>query len=127
MKKILLSAVYVVALVFVASGAFNYGMTGFFWAVPPAMIALIIGWHLSGRKGLSVTLAYCGLALLINFTLERNPFVFPILNDGWVTVEKDGYLAVDERGVRTTMSLKSGILLKIIAPDVRHWSFLLSR
>lgn len=90
--RILLWTLYFLSLVFIVSGAFNYGFSRFLLAVPFVVVANVLAVRLTKRKLLFVvTLLFSIAAAAVNLTLERNPLVFPILKGGYVEVRKDGY------------------------------------
>lgn len=92
-------AAYVVSLLFVLSGAFNYGFSRFFMAIPFMALVLWLARKAFANRQVSLaSVAFCLLSLVVNLTLERNPLVFPILNDGYVKVNQDGYLQIFSDG-----------------------------
>lgn len=80
--------IYCMCLIFMASWAVNYWYSRFFLALPFTIIALI----LSKKLGiLFFTIAVSIVMVLVNLTLEYNPYVFPILKWWWVVFLKDSY------------------------------------
>lgn len=89
--KYLVWAGYLVCLVFIVSGAFNYGESRFFLALPFMAGACVLAWKYSSKRILFyITVAFCLVAIAFNLTLERNPLIFPIIDDGNVEVLVDG-------------------------------------
>ena len=81
----LATAVYYLSFVLMASGAMNYGVTAYFWAIPFAYYA--IGYankHFESRWPLLVVATFIASGVLFNETIEKNPLVFPILADGYL-------------------------------------------
>jgi len=81
----LATAVYYLSFVLMASGAMNYGVTAYFWAIPFAYYA--VGYankHFESRWPLLGVAAFMALGVLFNETIEKNPLVFPILTDGYL-------------------------------------------
>ena len=79
------TASFYLSFVFMASGALNYGVTTYFWAAPFAIYAVRYAartyqshWPVLG------VVTFIGLGVLFNETIEKNPVVFPILNDGYL-------------------------------------------
>ncbi len=68
-----------------ASGALNYGVTAYFWALPFACYAFRYATrHFESRRPVVGLVAFMAVGLVINGTLEKNPLVFPILVDGYL-------------------------------------------
>ena len=84
-------AVYAICLIFIGSGAFNYGFTRWYPAVPFMLVALGIARRSRSRRRLTGTFVFCVAAIFVNATLEYNPLVFPVLDGGTVTVVTAGY------------------------------------
>ena len=80
-KSVLYVLFIAAAILFSLGGAFNVGMTGF-WLAVPFMICIAF---LSFKKGRIVFLAsiiFILVCVVINLTIYKNPFVFPILQKG---------------------------------------------
>ena len=83
---------YILCLAFVFSGAFNYGFSRFWLALPFMSMAVFLSQVLFKKPFyIIITRAYCALCVGVNYTLEWNPLVFPILSDGYITITDDGY------------------------------------
>ena len=79
------TAFFYAALVFIASGALNYGVTGYFWAAPFAIYAfLYAARHFQSRWPLYGVVVFIASGVLFNETMEKNALVFPILADGYL-------------------------------------------
>lgn len=82
------TALLCVSFVFIASGALNYGATGYFWAAPFALYATLYASYAShyfqSRWPLIGVVAFIAAGVLFNETIEKNPLVFPILADGYL-------------------------------------------
>jgi hypothetical protein len=76
---------FYLSFAFMASGALNYGVTAYFWALPFVYYAFrYVTRHFESRRPLLGLVAFTAVGLLINATLEKNPLVFPILVDGYL-------------------------------------------
>lgn len=83
---------YLVCLLFIISGTFNYGLTRFFFAIPFFAAACFLSVKLIPNRWLLYgTAIFVLIAIAVNLTLEKNPFVFPVLDGGYIEVHKDGY------------------------------------
>jgi len=81
----LATTAYYLSFVFMASGAMNYGVTAYFWAIPFAYYALAYAHrHFESRWPLIGVIVFMALGVLFNETIEKNPLVFPILTDGYL-------------------------------------------
>jgi len=84
----LATALLCVCFVFIASGALNYGPSGYFWAAPFALYATLYASYASryfqSRWPLIGVVAFIAAGVLFNETIEKNPLVFPILTDGYL-------------------------------------------
>lgn len=90
--KVILWLLYAISIVFITSGAFNYGFSRFYCAIPFMIIASLLAARLTQRRWVLVcTILFSLVSVAINVTLEKNPLVFPILNGGYLEVHKDGY------------------------------------
>jgi len=76
---------FYLSFAFMVSGALNYGVTAYWWALPFADYAFrYVTRHFESRRPLLGLVAFIAVELLINATLEKNPLVFPILVDGYL-------------------------------------------
>lgn len=83
---------YLVCLLFIISGTFNYGSTRFFFAIPFFAAACFLSLKLVPTRWLLYgTGIFMLIAIAVNLTLEKNPLVFPVLDGGSIEVHKDGY------------------------------------
>lgn len=72
----------VISAVFSLCGAFNVGETGF-WMATPFMAFLIIFSFRSGQKYHKMfSIVFIAVCIAISMTLYKNPWVFPILQEG---------------------------------------------
>ena len=79
------TTLYYLSFVFMASGAMNYGVTAYFWAIPFGYHAVAYAnKHFASRRPLLGVLVFMALGVLFNETIEKNPLVFPILADGYL-------------------------------------------
>jgi len=79
------AALYYVSFLFMASGAVNYGVTAYFWAVPFAYYALLYAARNFQTPGhLLGVVVFIALGVVFNETIDTNPLVFPILADGYL-------------------------------------------
>ena len=82
---------FYLSFAFMASGALNYGVTAYWWALPFAGYAFrYVTRHFESRRPLLGLVAFIAVGLLINATLEKNPLVFPILVDGYLQEVRPG-------------------------------------
>lgn len=88
----IINVIYLISVIFITSGAVNFGFTRYYLAIPFMIVAFIISLRKKNRKLMIVTLILCLSAIVINYTLEKNPVVFPILSHGSVTILADGYI-----------------------------------
>ena len=78
-------AFFYVSLVFIVSGALNYGVTGYFLATPFALYAIRHAVRsFESRRPLFGVVIFIASGVLFNETMDRNPLVFPILVDGYL-------------------------------------------
>ncbi|MEJ0063471.1 MAG: hypothetical protein WDO70_09830 [Alphaproteobacteria bacterium] len=90
-RKNIAKLFYGICAIFIAAGAVNYGFSGFAPALPFMLAAIALAKKIS-RKAMTGTMLACIAAIAFNMTVARNPLVFPILNDGYVTINENGYL-----------------------------------
>lgn len=90
MKTPALKIIFGICVLFIISGAVNYGVSRFYFAIPFYVIAFVLSLKIFPRpKGALYVLALVFASIFINTTLEFNPLVFPILNGGYVEVVND--------------------------------------
>lgn len=78
-------AFFYCSFAFITSGALNYGVTTYFWAIPFAIYAIrYASRHFESRWPLLGVVVFIGSGLVFNETIEKNPLVFPILVDGYL-------------------------------------------
>ena len=91
--------VYILGVIFLISGATNIGLTGFFFAIPFAILLVFIShYSFKSKKLLLSSIFLILVCILVNITLEKNPFIFPILSGGTIEVLEDGYLVTYSDG-----------------------------
>ena len=134
----LATALLCVSFVFIASGALNYGPSGYFWAAPFALYATLYASYASqyfqSRWPLIGVVAFIAAGVLFNETIEKNPLVFPILTDGYLQEIRqaagargsDSAELVGERLRVTGVSVSHadlGTYVQLIASDGRTYHF----
>lgn len=91
--------VYVISLIFIVSGALNLGFSGFWMATPFMVLAIHFSKKLiENRKLYWFTVIFSIGAIFFNITIEKNPLIFPILIDGYVEIQRDGYQVTYDDG-----------------------------
>ncbi|QQS15898.1 MAG: hypothetical protein IPK84_00830 [Candidatus Moraniibacteriota bacterium] len=90
--KVVTVVAVIISAVFSLGGAFNVGETGF-WMATPFMAFLIIFSFRSGQKYRKMfSIVFIAVCIAISMTLYKNPWVFPILQEGTqVEVLKDSF------------------------------------
>lgn len=79
------TAFFYLTFLFIFSGALNYGVTRYFWAAPFAMYAVrYASQNFESRRPLVGVLFFIASGVLFNETMEKNAFVFPILDAGYL-------------------------------------------
>lgn len=76
--------------IFYVSGAFNYGVTRIFFALPFILPMLIFSRN--DKFGFRLSLLIVVTGFIFNMTIYSNPWVFPILQKPEFIVKKDSYL-----------------------------------
>lgn len=93
MHVLFAKVIFGISILFIIGGAFNDGFTKFYLAIPFAIIAIFISLKVfKNYRIFRTVIILCVMAVLINLSLEINPFVYPILRNGTITINKDGYL-----------------------------------
>ena len=134
MNKRLFVGLLVFCLMFVTSGALNYGFSRFYPSIP--FMSLSIWISLKRLRSLSFSLfiiGYSVVSIFLNFQLEKSSLFFPILNQGTVTINRPGFLLTfrdgssgffEEESVNavSSMPLKPGNVfdvtgVKMVYPD----------
>lgn len=88
----LIIATYILSIIFIISGALNLGFSGFWMSIPFMVLAVHLAKKFTdNKKILWFTVAFSAAAIIFNITIEKNPLIFPILHDGYVEVQRDGY------------------------------------
>ncbi len=85
--------IFFVSLVFIISGAFNDGISRFVLAVPFMLIAGFIAFKKFKNHLVVGFVTFLSIAAIwMNLNLEKSSIVYPILDQGTVTVNKNGFL-----------------------------------
>lgn len=99
MKKIIWIIIFLIGCIFVFAGAVNAGFSRYFMAIPFMLLILLISnLILKNQELFYFSIFFIVLSILINYTQKINPFLFPIVHDGYVTILKDGYQRTWEDG-----------------------------
>ena len=92
MKKKTWITIFVVSCIFVFAGAVNAGVTRYFFVIPAMALILFISKHILKSSLLFyISIIFIILSIFISHTQTKNPFLFPIVEDGYILILKDGY------------------------------------
>ncbi len=87
----------IVAVIFSLGGAVNSGWSAFYLAIP-FMGYLIYQGYKKSILFFVLSILFVIACIVTSKTLEKNPFIFPILRGGEVTVVRDGFQRTFEDG-----------------------------
>ncbi len=89
-KNIINISFIIISILFSLGGAFNVGTTRFWMSVPFMFILILLSFKRNIKYGIA-TIIFIIVCIIINLTIYKNSFVFPILKSGVsVEIQKDG-------------------------------------
>lgn len=80
----------ILSVIMSLGGAVNSGWSKFTWAIP-FMICLVYLAYKQSKSLLLVSIVFVVLCITISKTQDRNPFLYPIISGGEVTIMQDGF------------------------------------
>lgn len=90
--KSVVAIAVVIAIIFSLGGAFNVGETRFWMATPFMALLIILSFRSSQKYCRALPIVFITACMAISMTLYKNPWVFPILQEGTqVEVLKDSF------------------------------------